>query len=146
MNRPTATLTTSCGDVPVTVSAVDFHQTEPLHEDGALNVTVKVREDGTISLVPNDTVAALVLRDLGLRTRVMTRHQGNGPMKDMTFLSLDLAPDRRDATLTKDGTRHTEMVISSADYEACRALLQQRYDERYPPKPKRTKAKTRRTK
>ena len=145
MNRPSATLTTSGGDVPVTVSAVDFHRTEPLREDGVLNVTVKVREDGTISLVPNDTIAALVLRDLGLRARVSTRHQGTGPMKDMTFLSLDLTPDRRDATLTKDGTRHTEMVISSADYDACRALLQQRYDERYAAKPKR-KAKTRRTK
>lgn len=141
MNRPTATLTTSCGDVPVTVSAVDFHQTDPLRPDASLNASIVVREDGTISIIPLDTVAALLLEAVSAgRTTHMRR---NGPGNPMPFLSLDLhrptAP-----TLSRDGTAFTTRQLSDSDYRDVCAFLGRRAAAKAVVK--RTKAKTRRTK
>lgn len=145
MNRPTATLTTSCGDVPVTVSAVDFHLADErpqIRPDASLNASIVVREDGTISIIPLDTVAALLLEAVSAG-RMTHMRQGNGPGNPMPLLSLDLhrptAP-----TLSRDGSAFTTRQLSDSDYRDVCAFLGRRAAAKVVVK--RTKAKTRRRK
>lgn len=95
---------------------------------GALNASVFVDEDGTISVVPNDATAAYVLRSHGLGLRVGTRMTMNGATPDGSgvfersrFEALNLIPSRE--PMLHGANEGTGIPLTREQYDKLKGAL-----------------------
>ena len=115
---------------PATIWQVNTSDVPAPRDPSVLNVTVRVHEDGRVSLTPNDAVAGIILDEHLHCPEVSLTCRARGPGVPWYFESLNLKPRRGHPTLTRDGSKHSEMSVHPADYDAIRALIDKRTNAR----------------